>query len=61
MSLRPDQAESEEAAKEAALKMLERGPRTEREIVDRLLVGEESRHHVHLVAVDIVIMSTAHL
>ncbi len=37
MSLRPGQAESEEAAKEAALKLLERGPRTEREIVDRLL------------------------
>jgi regulatory protein len=37
MPLRPDQAESEEAAKEAALKLLERGPRTEREISDRLL------------------------
>ena len=37
MPLRPDRAESEEAAKDAALKLLERGPRTEREIVDRLL------------------------
>lgn len=38
MPLRPDRAASEDAAKEAALKLLERGPRTEREIVDRLLV-----------------------
>jgi regulatory protein len=37
MPLRPDRAASEDAAKEAALKLLERGPRTEREIVDRLL------------------------
>jgi SOS response regulatory protein OraA/RecX len=37
MPLRPDRAASEEAAKEAALRLLERGPRTEREIVDRLL------------------------
>jgi regulatory protein len=37
MPLRPDRAASEEAAKEAALKLLERGPRTEREIIDRLL------------------------
>jgi len=32
-----DRADSEEAAKEAALQYLERGPRTEREILDRLL------------------------
>ncbi|HSQ59952.1 MAG TPA: regulatory protein RecX [Acidobacteriota bacterium] len=37
MPLRPDRAASEDAAKEAALRLLERGPRTEREIVDRLL------------------------
>lgn len=37
MPLRPDRAASEEAAKDAALRLLERGPRTEREIVDRLL------------------------
>lgn len=37
MPLRPDRAESEEAAKDAALRLLERGPRTEREVVDRLL------------------------
>src|SRR5512134_421573 len=37
MPLRPDRAVSEEAAKDAALRFLERGPRTEREIVDRLL------------------------
>src|SRR5580765_1812430 len=37
MPLRPDRAASEDAAKEAALKLLERGPRTEREIADRLL------------------------
>ena len=37
MPLQPDRAESEEAAKDAALRLLERGPRTEREIVDRLL------------------------
>lgn len=37
MPLRPDRAASEEAAKHAALRLLERGPRTEREIVDRLL------------------------
>ncbi len=37
MPVRPDRAASEEAAKEAALRLLERGPRTEREIVDRLL------------------------
>jgi regulatory protein len=37
MPRRPGQAASEEAAKEAALRLLERGPRTEREIVDRLL------------------------
>ncbi len=37
MPLRPDRAASEEAAKNAALRLLERGPRTEREIVDRLL------------------------
>ena len=32
-----DRAASEDAAKEAALRILERGPRTEREITDRLL------------------------
>ena len=37
MPRRTDQTTSEEAAKEAALRILERGPRTEREIVDRLL------------------------
>lgn len=37
MPLRPDRAVSEEAAKEAALRYLERGPRTEQEIVSRLL------------------------
>jgi regulatory protein len=35
--LPPGSAASEDAAKEAALRILERGPRTEREIVDRLI------------------------
>jgi len=35
--IRPDRATSEDAAKEAALRILERGPRTEREVQDRLL------------------------
>lgn len=33
----PERAASDEAAKEAALRILARGPRTEREIVDRLI------------------------
>jgi regulatory protein len=33
----PEQAASDEAAKEAALRLLARGPRTEREVVDRLI------------------------
>jgi regulatory protein len=33
----PEKAASDEAAKEAALRFLARGPRTEREIVDRLI------------------------
>lgn len=33
----PEQAASDEAAKEAALRILARGPRTEREVVDRLI------------------------
>jgi regulatory protein len=37
MPLRSDRASSEDAAKEAALRILERGPKTEREIIDRLL------------------------
>jgi regulatory protein len=37
MPVRPDRAASEDAAKDAALRMLERVPRTEREIRDRLL------------------------
>ena len=37
MPLRPDRAASEDAAKEAALRILERGPRTEQEVLDRLL------------------------
>jgi len=37
MPIPPDQAASEDAAKEAALRILGRGPRTEREILDRLL------------------------
>jgi regulatory protein len=37
MPVRPDRAASEEAAKDAALRMLGRAPRTEREIRDRLL------------------------
>jgi regulatory protein len=37
MPLRPDRANSEDAAKEAALRILERGPKTEQEIFDRLL------------------------
>ena len=37
MPRRSIEAASEDAAKEAALRFLERGPRTEREIVDRLL------------------------
>ena len=37
MPVRPDRAASEDAAKEAALRILERGPRTEREVEDRLL------------------------
>jgi regulatory protein len=36
MALSPERAGSEEAAKEAALRILERGPRTEREIQGRL-------------------------
>ncbi|HZI89921.1 MAG TPA: regulatory protein RecX [Candidatus Polarisedimenticolia bacterium] len=36
MSLSPERAGSEEAAKEAALRILARGPRTEREIEGRL-------------------------
>jgi regulatory protein len=35
--LPPDRAGSEDAAKEAALRLLSRGPRTEREISERLL------------------------
>jgi regulatory protein len=35
--VRPDRAASEDAAKEVALRILERGPRTEREVEDRLL------------------------
>jgi regulatory protein len=37
MPVRADRAGSEDAAKEAALRILERGPRTEREVFDRLL------------------------
>ena len=37
MPLRSDRNHSEDAAKEAALRILERGPRTEREVIDRLL------------------------
>ena len=37
MPIRPERASSEDAAKEAALRILGRGPRTEREILDRLL------------------------
>src|SRR5262245_36227310 len=37
MPVRPDRAASEDAAKDAALRMLGRAPRTEREIRDRLL------------------------
>jgi len=37
MPLRSEQASSEDAAKEAALRILERGPRTEQEVFDRLL------------------------
>lgn len=37
MPLGHDRAESEDAAKEAALRLLSRGPRTEREVTDRLL------------------------
>jgi regulatory protein len=37
MPIRPDRAVSEDAAKEAALRILGRGPRTEREVLDRLL------------------------
>jgi len=37
MPLRPDRAISEDAAKEAALRILERGPKTEQEVFDRLL------------------------
>ena len=33
----PERAASEEAAKDAALRMLSHGPRTEREVVDRLI------------------------
>jgi regulatory protein len=33
----PEKAASDEAAKEAALRFLARGPRTEREVVDRLI------------------------
>ena len=33
----PEQAASDDAAKEAALRLLARGPRTEREVVDRLI------------------------
>lgn len=33
----PEQAASDDAAKEAALRILARGPRTEREVVDRLI------------------------
>ena len=33
----PERAVSEEAAKDAALRILSRGPRTEREVVDRLI------------------------
>lgn len=33
----PERAVSEEAAKDAALRLLSRGPRTEREVVDRLI------------------------
>ena len=36
MALSPERAGSEEAAKEAALRILTRGPRTEREIEERL-------------------------
>lgn len=37
MPVRPDRASSEDEAKEAALRILERGPRTEREIEEHLL------------------------
>ena len=37
MTLSPDRAASEEAAKEAALRILAGGPRTEREVEERLL------------------------
>ncbi len=37
MPRRTERTSSEDAAKEAALRMLEQGPRTEREVVDRLL------------------------
>jgi regulatory protein len=37
MPLRSDRATSEDAAKEAALRILERGPKTVREVFDRLL------------------------
>lgn len=37
MPIGPDRAASEDAAKEAALRILGRGPRTEREVLDRLL------------------------
>lgn len=37
MALSPERAGSEEAAKEAALRILARGPRTEREVEGRLL------------------------
>lgn len=37
MPIQPDRAASEDAAKEAALRILGRGPRTEREVLDRLL------------------------
>ena len=37
MPIGRDQAASEDAAKEAALRILGRGPRTEREVLDRLL------------------------
>jgi len=36
MALSPERAESEDAAKEAALRILARGPRTEREVRERL-------------------------
>ena len=46
MTLSPERAESEEAAKEAALRILARGPRTEREVEGRL---RERGYHLEAV------------